>query len=69
MVVKALTPAAELNPLFHWFFIVVLGIYVPGKHPRLYNVIVWIVWLIGLGSYILYTHMIAQRRKALKKKD
>ncbi|KAE8392017.1 hypothetical protein ETB97_007958 [Aspergillus alliaceus] len=49
MVVKALTPAAELNPLFRWFLIVVLGIYVP-------------------GSYILYTHMIAQRKKALKKR-
>lgn len=32
LVVKALTPAAELNPLFHWFFIIVLGIYVPGRY-------------------------------------
>ncbi|OOF90218.1 hypothetical protein ASPCADRAFT_20843, partial [Aspergillus carbonarius ITEM 5010] len=49
MVFKALGPAGEVSPLFKWFLVVVLGIYVP-------------------GSYILYTHMIAQRRKALKKK-
>lgn len=30
MVVKALKPAAELHPLFWWFLVVVLGIYVPG---------------------------------------
>ncbi|PWY87222.1 PTPLA-domain-containing protein [Aspergillus sclerotioniger CBS 115572] len=49
MVFKALEPAADVSPLFKWFLVVVLGVYVP-------------------GSYILYTHMIAQRRKALKKK-
>ncbi|GLA04802.1 hypothetical protein AnigIFM60653_004861 [Aspergillus niger] len=50
MVFKALGPAGELvSPLYKWFLVAVLGIYVP-------------------GSYILYTHMIAQRRKALKKK-
>lgn len=31
MVVKALEPAAEFNPLYRWFLIVVLGIYVPGR--------------------------------------
>ncbi|PYH96829.1 PTPLA-domain-containing protein [Aspergillus ellipticus CBS 707.79] len=50
MVVMALGPAAEWMPVYRWFLVAVLGIYVP-------------------GSYILYTHMIAQRRKALKKKD
>ncbi|KAF7585232.1 hypothetical protein BBP40_011612 [Aspergillus hancockii] len=49
MVVTALKPAAEFSPLYRWFLIAVLGIYVP-------------------GSYILYTHMIAQRKKALKKR-
>jgi very-long-chain (3R)-3-hydroxyacyl-CoA dehydratase len=49
MVWKALKPAAEWNPLYWWFLVVVLVIYVP-------------------GSYILYTHMIAQRRKVMKKK-
>ncbi|KAF3389490.1 hypothetical protein F1880_003476 [Penicillium rolfsii] len=46
---KALGPAGELNPLFQYFFMAVLAIYVP-------------------GSYILYTHMIAQRRKVLRGK-
>ncbi|PKY02679.1 tyrosine phosphatase-like protein [Aspergillus campestris IBT 28561] len=50
LVVKALEPAAEWNPLLWWAFVVVLGIYVP-------------------GSYILYTHMMAQRRKVMQKKD
>ncbi|RAH51604.1 protein tyrosine phosphatase-like domain-containing protein [Aspergillus brunneoviolaceus CBS 621.78] len=49
MVVQALKPAAAVSPVYWWFLVVVLGVYVP-------------------GSYILYTHMIAQRRKALKKK-
>ncbi|KAI9035520.1 protein tyrosine phosphatase-like domain-containing protein [Aspergillus affinis] len=49
LVVKALAPAGELEPLYRWFLIAVLGIYVP-------------------GSYILYTHMIAQRKKVLKKR-
>ncbi|RAL04032.1 protein tyrosine phosphatase-like domain-containing protein [Aspergillus ibericus CBS 121593] len=50
MVFKALGPAGDVSPLYKWFLVAVLGIYVP------------------VGSYILYTHMIAQRRKALKKK-
>ncbi|PLB54934.1 phosphatase-like protein [Aspergillus steynii IBT 23096] len=50
LVVKALAPAGEFEPLYRWFLIAVLGIYVP-------------------GSYILYTHMIAQRKKVLKKAE
>ncbi|KAI9931282.1 hypothetical protein AWENTII_004527 [Aspergillus wentii] len=49
LVVKALGPAAKLHPLYWWFLVAVLAIYVP-------------------GSYILYTYMMAQRRKVLKKK-
>jgi hypothetical protein len=30
MVVKALLPAGEFHPLYRWFLIVVLAIYVPG---------------------------------------
>ncbi|RMJ20778.1 phosphatase-like protein PTPLA [Aspergillus sp. HF37] len=48
LVFRALEPAAQLSPLYWWFFAVVLAVYVP-------------------GSYILYTHMIAQRRKVMKK--
>ncbi|CAG8421368.1 unnamed protein product [Penicillium salamii] len=49
LIVQALGPAAELNPLFQYALIAILVIYVP-------------------GSYILYTHMIAQRRKVLRGK-
>ncbi|OOQ89971.1 phosphatase-like protein [Penicillium brasilianum] len=49
LIFKALGPAGQLNPLFQYFLIAVLVIYVP-------------------GSYILYTHMIAQRRKVLRGK-
>lgn len=61
-------PAAAVNPLFNWFFIAVLAIYVPGTFSR-----VSFPDLLDQancpGSYILYTHMIAQRRKALAKKN
>lgn len=67
MVVKALEPAAEFNPLYRWFLIVVLGIYVPGRFtscfPRHISCANY-----PSGSYILYTHMIAQRKKVLKKR-
>lgn len=49
LIFKALEPAAELNPLYKWFLIANLVIYVP-------------------GSYILYTHMMAQRRRVLRGK-
>ncbi|KAJ5155208.1 Protein-tyrosine phosphatase-like PTPLA [Penicillium capsulatum] len=49
LIFQALRPAAEINPLFQYFLIAVLVIYVP-------------------GSYVLYTHMIAQRRKVLRGK-
>ncbi|KAJ5772930.1 Protein-tyrosine phosphatase-like PTPLA [Penicillium paradoxum] len=49
LIVQALGPAGELNPLFRYALIAILVIYVP-------------------GSYILYTHMIAQRRKVLRGK-
>ncbi|KAL1999472.1 hypothetical protein VTN02DRAFT_4461 [Thermoascus thermophilus] len=45
----ALEPARQLDPLYRWFLIAVMVIYIP-------------------GSYILYTHMIAQRRRALRGK-
>lgn len=74
MVFKALGPAGELvSPLYKWFLVAVLGIYVPGE----FYLLPWGMFEVCfclracancLGSYILYTHMIAQRRKALKKK-
>lgn len=49
LIILSLDRAAEVHPLYRWFLVVVLAIYVP-------------------GSYILYTHMIAQRQKALRGK-
>ncbi|OXV09779.1 hypothetical protein Egran_02459 [Elaphomyces granulatus] len=46
---KALKPAAKLHPLYQWFLVAILVIYVP-------------------GSYILYTHMIAQRQRVMRGK-
>ncbi|KAL2870847.1 protein tyrosine phosphatase-like domain-containing protein [Aspergillus lucknowensis] len=45
LAVKALPNAEGLHPLYWWFIVAVLTIYVP-------------------GSYMLYTHMIRQRRKS-----
>ncbi|RDW81057.1 protein tyrosine phosphatase-like domain-containing protein [Aspergillus mulundensis] len=47
---KALSSAKEFHPLYWWFIVAVLAIYVP-------------------GSYVLYTHMIRQRRKTAGKKE
>ncbi|KAK2755058.1 hypothetical protein FQN54_006586 [Arachnomyces sp. PD_36] len=49
LIFLALGPAREFSPLYQWFLISVLVVYIP-------------------GSYILYTHMMAQRRKATNKK-
>ncbi|KAJ5090256.1 hypothetical protein N7532_008940 [Penicillium argentinense] len=49
LIFLALGPAGAIDPLFKYFLIAVLVIYVP-------------------GSYVLYTHMIAQRRKVLRGK-
>ncbi|KAL3475645.1 tyrosine phosphatase-like protein [Aspergillus californicus] len=47
---KALPNAAALHPLYWWFIVAVLAIYVP-------------------GSYMLYSHMIRQRRKSANVKE
>lgn len=50
LVVKALAPAGEMEPLYRWFLMVVLGIYVPGMFPFLY----WLIWLMLMKSRLLY---------------
>lgn len=62
LVFKALGPAADLNPMYWWFFVVVLAVYVPGMWPISASDVSNLP-----GSYILYTHMIAQRRKVMQK--
>ncbi|KAL4979119.1 tyrosine phosphatase-like protein [Aspergillus desertorum] len=47
---KALGPAEKFHPLYWWFVVAVLAIYVP-------------------GSYVMYTHMIRQRRKTARKEQ
>lgn len=71
LVVKALEPAKEWNPLLWWAFVVVLGIYVPGMfNPSLISLPSFCAFgLMCVGSYILYTHMMAQRRKVMQKKE
>lgn len=62
LVYRALGPAAEIGALW-WFFAVVLAVYVPGMPFPLSTCVAD-----NPGSYILYTHMIAQRRKVMKAK-
>ncbi|KAL4932691.1 protein tyrosine phosphatase-like domain-containing protein [Aspergillus undulatus] len=45
---KALTAAKEFHPIYWWFIVAVLAVYVP-------------------GSYVMYTHMIKQRRRTAAK--
>jgi very-long-chain (3R)-3-hydroxyacyl-CoA dehydratase len=69
---KALKPAVTLHPLYQWFLVAMLVIYVPGTTPLLTDEI-------GIlngpdqpnhtGSYIMYTHMIAQRQRVRRGKN
>lgn len=65
LIVQALGPAGDLNPLFQYALIAILVIYVPG----MFKLNDWEMLANWLGSYILYTHMIAQRRKVLRGKQ
>lgn len=70
LVWKALKPAAELHPLYRWFLIATLVIYVPGGLPlHLHLMLMHLTDSGNIGSYILYTHMMAQRRKVLRGKN
>lgn len=65
LIFQALRPAAEIDPLFQYFLIAVLVIYVPGMFLMACH---GLICANSLGSYVLYTHMIAQRRKVLRGK-
>jgi very-long-chain (3R)-3-hydroxyacyl-CoA dehydratase len=67
LIVQALGPAGALNPLFQYALVAILVIYVPGVYCNI-NVLEMGYTNQLLGSYILYTHMIAQRRKVLRGK-
>ena len=68
LIFQALGPAGELNPLFRYLLIAILVIYVPGMLFFFMGMFVLSVTNYLLGSYILYTHMIAQRRKVMRGK-
>jgi very-long-chain (3R)-3-hydroxyacyl-CoA dehydratase len=66
LIYKAIEPARKLRQEFAWILQFILVIYIPGKiakselvakanHPQ--------------GSYILFTHMMAQRRKVMRGKQ
>lgn len=67
LIFQALGPAGELNLLFRYILIAILVIYVPGMLFFFHSIIVSVADYL-IGSYILYTHMIAQRRKVMRGK-
>ena len=76
LVWRALEPTAKTIPPYWWFLVAILVIYVPGMFSIIHVLYAFskgfMMWCLIIfppppGSYILYTHMIAQRRKALKK--
>lgn len=67
---RSLGPAAvRFGVLGWWGLVVVLGVYVPGESSCLVVVrragSMLMVWLVS-GSYVLFTHMMAQRRKVMR---
>lgn len=66
LIYKAIEPARRLRQEYAWALQMILLIYIPGKHRE-----------VGAtccanptaGSYILFTHMMAQRRKIMRGKQ
>jgi very-long-chain (3R)-3-hydroxyacyl-CoA dehydratase len=60
---SAIEDARDQNPIYAYGLYAILLIYIPGKTLQRS----WIeVKADNIGSYILYTHMMAQRRKIMK---
>jgi very-long-chain (3R)-3-hydroxyacyl-CoA dehydratase len=68
LVYRAIPHAAAVNPLLGYVLWAVLAIYVPGKHCSSLSVSLPL-GLTRAGSYILYTHMMAQRRRVMRGKE
>lgn len=64
LVWKASGPAEEVSPALKWGLIGVLVIYIPGMLSRVKIVMKEADGI--AGSYILFTHMMAQRKKVMK---
>ena len=67
LIYSALEPAARFSSLYWWFLVANLVIYVPGRHLHDSNDITDSDQ--SIGSYILYTHMMSQRRRVMKGKS
>lgn len=64
---KAIAPAQSWNLAYGYVIKAILFIYIPGKWtPTLLATLLPIRSSSNLGSYVLYTHMMAQRRKVLR---
>ena len=71
LIYLALKPAQESMPMYHIFLKMVLLIYIPGKPSTagLSASPAYRLLTFGPGSYILYTHMMSQRRRTMKGKS
>lgn len=68
LVYSATGPAAQVNPLIAYGLWAVLAVYVPGEWCPYFPIRLNFNADFIAGSYILYTHMMAQRRKVMRGK-
>lgn len=66
LIVSATDLAGELWQPFEWALYAILAIYVPGE-SLVVPVGAGLGVLTGVGSYVLYNHMIKQRKKVMRK--
>lgn len=62
LIYKAIEPARSLRQEYAWALQLILMIYIPGEPPCA----PFPASLISKGSYILFTHMMTQRRKVMR---
>src|SRR5437667_4556909 len=67
LVYGAIKPAAMRNKAYEYALKTILFIYIPGERIWTSNIKYSLIYI--LGSYILFTHMIAQRRKMMRGKQ
>jgi very-long-chain (3R)-3-hydroxyacyl-CoA dehydratase len=67
LIYKAVEPAKKIRQEYAWLLQLILAVYVPGEF-WLWRVLLKEL-LMGTGSYILFTHMMAQRKKVMREKQ